>query len=52
MDKRIIFIAIYRALDCLADETGNTELASFLDKANIIIDIQEGDQLCINFGKI
>ena len=34
MDKRIIFIAIYRALDCLADETGNIELAPFLDKAN------------------
>lgn len=34
MNKQIIFIAIYRALDCLADETGNIELAAFLDKVN------------------
>lgn len=34
MKKQIIYIAIYRALECLEDETKNIELGEFLDKAN------------------
>ena len=34
MNKQILYIAMYRALECLEEESPNDALASYLDKAN------------------
>lgn len=34
MNKQIIFIALYRALECIEEETGNEKLSEFINIAN------------------
>lgn len=34
MNAKVLYIAIYRALDCLESEMPNAELSAYLDKAN------------------
>lgn len=47
MNKIIMFIAVYRVLECLEKEEPNEELSSFLDRANpyVFTDRKPADSL-------
>ncbi|MDO4961455.1 MAG: hypothetical protein Q4E57_06335 [Eubacteriales bacterium] len=50
MNIQILFIAIYRALECLEEETGNAEISAYLDKANpyVFKDRKSADPVIFN----
>ena len=50
MNKQILYIAMYRALECLEEENPNDALASYLDKANpyVFIDRKSADPVLYN----
>lgn len=50
MNKQIIYIAIYRVLECLEEEQPNPDLADYLDKANpyVFVDRKSADPVYYN----